>query len=172
MQRLKENRVIYTSEPDYDWAKESLIERRLDDGEPIEDISDDDIWNEAYFLVDMYYDDERMNLNKELGNDIICIADVGRWDGRCRGLKVVGTNLNDIMQSFGCDNMGIEYDGVNVVGWGSHHDGSNSYVFREVKPNAPESFKEKLEFNEYVSDDELMRNTRSLRPYVKEIYGW
>ena len=44
MQRFKENKRIYTSEPDYDWAKESLIERRLDDEEPIDDISDDDIW--------------------------------------------------------------------------------------------------------------------------------
>ena len=43
MQRLKENKRIYTSEPDYDWAKQSLIERRQEDGEPIEDITDEDI---------------------------------------------------------------------------------------------------------------------------------
>ena len=41
MQRLKENKRIYTSEPDYDWAKQSLIERRQEDGEPIEDITDE-----------------------------------------------------------------------------------------------------------------------------------
>ena len=58
MQRFKENKRIYTSEPDYDWAKESLIERRLDDEEPIDDISDDDIWQEAYALADMSFDDE------------------------------------------------------------------------------------------------------------------
>ena len=82
MQRLKENKRIYTSEPDYDWAKQSLIERRQEDGEPIEDITDEDIWNEAYSLAEMCFDDERTNLNKDLGNDIICIADVGLGIGQ------------------------------------------------------------------------------------------
>ena len=174
MQRFKENKRIYTSEPDYDWAKESLIERRLDDEEPIDDISDDDIWQEAYELADISYDDERMNLNKDLGNDIVCIANVGTWQGRRSAYSVIGTNLNEVLCSHvdGQSDITVEFDGVDVIASESHHDGCNSYVFREVKPNAPESFKEKLEFHEYISDDEFKRYTRSLRPYVKQIYGW
>ena len=174
MQRFKENKRIYTSEPDYDWAKESLIERRLDDEEPIDDISDDDIWQEAYALADMNFDDERMNLNKDLGNDIVCIANVGTWQGRRSAYSVIGTNLNEVLCSHvdGQSDITVEFDGVDVIASESHHDGCNSYVFREVKPNAPESFKEKLEFHEHISDDEFKRYTRSLRPYVKQIYGW
>ena len=174
MQRLRENKRIYTSEPDYDWAKQSLIERRQEDGEPIEDITDEDIWNEAYSLAEMYFDDERMNLNKDLGNDIICIADVGTWRGRRSGYKTIGTNLNDILYSQvdGQSDITVEYDGVDVIASESHHDGCNCYIFREIKPNAPESFKEKIEFKEYVSNEELKKHTRSLRPYVKQIYGW
>lgn len=171
MQRLEENKRIYTSEPDYDWAKQSLIERRQEDGEPIEDITDEDIWQEAYELASMNYDDERSNLNKDLGNDIICIADVGTWCGRHRAYCVIGTNLNGVLRSHVGD-ITVEFDGVDIIASESHHDGCNSYVFREVKPNAPESFKEKLEFHEYISDNEFKKHTRSLRPYVKQIYGW
>ena len=174
MQRLKENRRIYTSEPDYDWAKQSLIDRRIEDGEPIEDITDDDIWNEAYFLSDMCFDDERANLNKDLGNDIVCIADAGCWNGRRSGYCVIGTNLNNVLYSRvnGQSDITVEYDGVDIIASESHHDGCNYYVFREVKPNAPESFKEALEFKEPLSNEQLMRHTRSLRPYIKEIFGW
>ena len=174
MQRLKENKRIYTSEPDYDWAKQSLIERRQEDGEPIEDITDEDIWDEAYLLADMCFEDERMNLDKDLDNDIICIADVGTWCGRRSGYKTIGTNLKDILYSQvdGQSDITVEYDGVDVIASESHHDGCNCYIFREIKPNAPESFKEKIEFKEYVSNEELKKHTRSLRPYVKQIYGW
>ncbi len=173
MRRLKKNKRIYTSEPDYDWAKQSLIDRRQEDGEPIEDITDEDIWNEAYFLVDMCFDDERTNLNKDLGNDIICIADVGTWCGRRSGYKTIGTNLNDILYSQvdGQSDITVEYDGVDVIASENHHDGCNYYTFREIKPNVSERFKEKIKFKEYVSNEELRRNTRSLRPYIKQIFG-
>lgn len=174
MQRLKQNKLIYTSEPNFDDGKQSLIDRRLDFGEPIEDISDDDIWNEAYELASMYYDDEKCNLNKVLDGEVICIADIGTWNGRRSTHKTLGNNLNEVLTAFvnGQSDITIEYDGVNIVSRESHHDGCNYYTFREVKPNAPESFKEKLEFHEPISNNEIKRHTRSLRKYIKDIYGW
>lgn len=174
MQRLKEYRTIYDSDIDFDVAKENLIERYVENGEPIEDITDEDVWNEAYFLDETTFSDEKCNLSKHLNNDIIAIADVGTWCGRRSGYKVIGNNLNEVLQSFvdGNSNLCVQYDGVDVISREGHHDGCNHYVFRELKPNVSETFREKLEFKEPISVETLMRNTTSLRKYVKDIYGW
>ena len=73
------------------------------------------------------FDDEVGNLYKELDNRIIVIADLGLWNGRHSGYKVIGSNLNDIMYQSTDGNYKVWFDGHNVKARDSHHDGCNYY---------------------------------------------
>ena len=51
-----------------------------------------------------YLDDEKANLDIELPNPIICIADLGRWNGRCMGYKMIESgNIADCLWDGECD---------------------------------------------------------------------
>lgn len=65
------------------------------------------------------------------------------------------------------------FDGFNVCRKASHHDGTNHIMFREVRPDVDiEKLFDKIYNNEPISKATLNRYTRSLRRYVKQIYGW
>ena len=61
--------------------KEMMIEDAEDWGTTV-DLSEDAINDRFWEDINMFYDDERLNLNKKLPNNIIAIADAGYWYGR------------------------------------------------------------------------------------------
>ena len=81
-----------------------------------EAIEDDDYcvtdreWAE---VVNDFLDDERGNLNKEVKGVIIAFADVGRWDGRRQGYRILGSTINEIF-SISEDNNEWYSDGNNI----------------------------------------------------------
>lgn len=82
-----------------------------------------------------YLDDERMNLNKRLSSEIVCIGDLGLWNGRRQGYRIVGNNIQEILYS---TLRSISYctwyaDAYNVKCDETHHDGTNHYVYRAFK---------------------------------------
>lgn len=118
------------------------------------------------------FDDEVGNLNIELDNNIIVIADLGCWDGRHSGYKTIGSNLHDIMYQSHDGNYKVWFDGYNVKARDIHHDGTNYYEFREIKPYADiEVLKQRIYDGTFRRSD-INRYTTSLGKYVKEIYGW
>ena len=138
------------------------------------DITENDIQQEVYEDIDMFFEDEMMNLNKKLPNNIIAIADIGRWNGRVQGYKILGNNLNEVVSSsIGCDEKEVYCDAYNVRATGYHHDGSNSVLFRELREDRNiDNFLEKIYNNETISSSTLSYYTKSLRPYVQEVYGF
>lgn len=44
-------------------------------------------------VVDGYLSDERMNLDKVVDGIIIAFADLGLWNGRRQGFKILGSNV-------------------------------------------------------------------------------
>lgn len=67
----------------------------------------------------------------------------------------------------------LYYNGFNVYKKAIHHDGTNLIMFREVKPDVNiEVLCDKIYNNEEISNATLNRYTRSLRRYIKKIYGW
>ena len=139
----------------------------------VEDITDDKIQEEVYFLIDMYYDDERLNLNKCLNGRVIAIADLGLWNGRKQGYKVLSNNLNEVVSStIGCDEKEVYCDAYNVRAVGYHHDGRNYVLYRELREDRNiDNFLDKIYSGEEISSSTLNYYTRSLRPYIKDIYG-
>ena len=120
-----------------------------------------------------YLEDERHNLDVSLDNNIIALADLGLWDGRKSGYKILGNNLSCIF-NVSEDRNCYYADGRNVRAKCVHHDGTNHIVFRKLKKGVTIEQVENLMFkNNYsLTPSQISRYTESLRPYVADIYGW
>ena len=152
--------------------KENLKQSKLDKL----DISDDEIYEEINDFQSMDYDDQyRYNLNKELDGKIIAIANIGLWNGRRSGYKIMGYNLNNILDSFSCDYIKVYADRYNIHSEASHHDGTHYVTFRMIKPNLSdeqvENFLNKVYNGTHTSKD-ITRYTKSLVKEVNKVYGW
>lgn len=122
--------------------------------------------------AEISFGDEQMNLDKRLTGRIIAIANLGLWNGRRQGYKVLGNNLNNI---FGVSSDYNEWysDGKNVVSNQHHHDGTNHIIFRELREDRnTEKFLQEIYNGTELTPRKLAAYTRSLHPYVAKIYGW
>ena len=122
-----------------------------------------------------YLYDEKVNLNKEIDGRILIIADLGLWDGRKSGYKILGNNVNEI---FNISNRGWDFaefygDGYNIKGIEWHHDGTNYYEYRVIRENRNiENLLDAIYNGEEISRKKMNYYTKSLYPYVAQIYGW
>ncbi len=129
-----------------------------------------------YEMNDDYLADERQNLNIQLSQPIIIIADLGRWNGRFSGYKEISSgNINDCLYSdteyatWYVDKLGdLRCDAV-------HHDGENHYLYRTYKDNVSEeqiqNFKDKI-YCGAVSRGDITRITKGLGDEIGRVYGW
>ena len=149
------------------YERENLKENGFDDYETV------DVTDSIYESIDMSFDDETSNLYRVLDGRILAIADMGLWNGRRSGYKILGNNLNEVLTcGIGCDEKEIYCDSYNVLARGYHHDGTNYVEFRELKEDTNyDVLLEKLYNNEEVTREDVRKYTKSLRPYVKQVYG-
>ena len=147
--------------------REHLKENDFEDYETV------DVTDTIYEEIDMWFEDERSNLFKIIDGRILAIADMGLWNGRRAGCGILGNNLNEILTlNIGCDEKEIYCDAYNVYAKGYHHDGRNYVEFREIREDRDiDRLINKIYSNEEVTRREINYYTRSLRPYIKEIYG-
>ena len=166
---MKKNIIWDNSDINYDNWKEGWKEYLEDNGLTEED-------SNLYEWVDeslsIFLDDERANLDEEVDGVIVAFANLGLWDGRHNGAKVVGTNVRDILYDRNCDYACWYCDRYNVRFDGTHHDGRNHYLYRVAKNSeTANKLVEKIAYGD-MTEQEFMRVTKSLRPYVAEVYGW
>ncbi|MCH5176336.1 MAG: hypothetical protein J1F40_10675 [Prevotellaceae bacterium] len=127
----------------------------------------DEEWSEEVW---QYLSDERKNLNKEVDGVIIAFADLGLWNGRRQGYKLMGHNIANILRS----NDDAEWygDTYNIRGTMHHHDGTNYVLYRVAKDeDAAQRIADKI-YDGEIDEAQFRRMTRSLYPYVAEVYGW
>ena len=125
-----------------------------------------------YDNLNMWLDDEKMNLDKELDGVIIASADLGFWNGRRYGAKKFGTNLKNILDYCGCDYAKFYCDSHNVKGELIHHDGTH-YLEYSLAPNNEVAEKIlNLAAEGALTEEYVRRHTKSLRKYVADIFGW
>lgn len=128
----------------------------------------------VYEINDMYLEDERINLDIDLHDDIIIIADLGLWYGNVRGYKEIKGNIAECLYTE-CDYAEWYCDRYNLHCNGYHHDGSNHYMYRVWKDGLSEEQKDNFR-NAIVkrkADSKMIsRYTKSLRPYIAKVYGW
>lgn len=140
---------------------------------PDKEYTEAEIEERAWEEVDFDFNTELTNLNKRLDGRILVIADIGLWNGRKTGYKILGNNLNEVVScNISCDERHVYYDRYNVYAEGKHHDDKNFVEFREIKEDKDVSnLLKKLYYQKPVSRAEIRKYTKSLRPYIKEIYG-
>jgi hypothetical protein len=155
---------------DFDEMKKEISENN---DVPVEDISDEAVWDYISHSVENWYDDERLNLNQELDNFVICIADLGLWNGRRSAYKLLGKNLNSILYNTG-DSYEVYVEDGEVMARDSHHDGTNYYNWRVLKSGLSNAKVNDLldSIVEGDAEEKIRKYTKSLAPYVKRIYGF
>ena len=135
--------------------------------------NDDDLYKWMCETNSMYLEDEQANLNKKLDGRILIIADLGLWNGRKQGYRIVGSNLNEIFNIGSFEYAEFYGDGYNIKGTEHHHDGTNYYEYRVIR--------EDRNINDLLVDiydgKEITRRrlnyyTRSLYKDVANVYGW
>ena len=156
-----------------DWRdayKEYLEMNDIEDEDP----NDEDAISEWMCETnDMYFDDEYANLNKEVDGRIIVIADLGLWNGRKQGYKILGTNIHDILYSTHCDTMDFYGDGHNIRCTAHHHDGTNHYLYRVIREDRNiDKFLDAIYNGEEITSGKLNYYTKSLYKDVANVYGW
>ena len=158
-----------------DWRdsyKEYLEINGLDD--------DPDDENKLYeYMVeanDDYLSDERQNLDIQFSQPIIVIGDLGRWNGRVMGYKMVDSgNIKDCLYA------DTDYTEWYVDEYGDlranavHHDGTNHYLYRVFKDGVTDTQIENLQdkiYNGKVTRADITRVTKRLGDKIAELYGF
>jgi hypothetical protein len=169
--------IIWTS--DYEnieaIAKEEMAYHNEELGE---EMTEDEAIDYAYELNNDYLDDERMNLNVEVGGYIIAMAfrssaRYGVWGGNGKkGYKLCGSNVSDILNTSSND---AEWygDGYNIRGEFADHDGNDSVIYRVAESEYDaERIATKIYNGEIETEEQFRKATKSLYPYVAKVYGW
>ena len=138
---------------------------------------DDDFWAIACQLNDDYLDDERANLNIDVGEEIIIIADLGLWDGRHQGYKLLHkTNIADCLTGT-CGDYVTWFvdDRGDLMCRDIHHDGTNLYTYRAWKPGISHAqrsyFMQKVAIGKATRKD-ITRYTQRIGDRIANVYGW
>ena len=144
-----------------------------------DDYDEDDHYNTMCELNNMYLNDERMNLHKQLNGTIIVIADLGLWNGRRTGYRLIESGIiSDCLADSNCDNYEWYVDERGELRFtGHHHDGTNYYYYRVLKPTASDEHLDELTaalYNDEIAKAEkiIKKHTDRLGDYIGDVYGW
>lgn len=138
-------------------------------------LTDEKIYDECSFMEQTWFEDSLAEVRHvDEGCGLIAVADLGLWNGRRQGYKEL-KRLEDVMYS-DCD-----YERVYVDSNGdlrkeeSHHDGSNSILYRYWKEGLTEvqkgNFLEKLYYGKATQKD-VTRYTRKAGLGIANTFGW
>ena len=140
------------------------------------ELSEDERYYKMLEINRDYLDDERMNLNIQLSEPILVIADLGLWTGRHSGYKqIISGNIRDCLYSeYDYTTWYVDKDGdfrCDDV----HHDGTNHYLYRVFKDSATVEQREDLLDKIYrgiATQMDIDRVTRRLGDEIGKVYGW
>lgn len=160
------------------WSNENLdLEDWRESLEELyEGYSDDELYEKMIDSNAENLFDERANLNIQLSQPILVIADLGLWTGRHSGYKEIESgNIADCLYSendystwyvdkngdFRCDDV--------------HHDGTNHYLYRAYKDGITDAQKDRLKEKIYdgtATRSDIVRITKRLGDEIGKVYGW
>lgn len=125
---------------------------------------------------DDYLSDERRNLDIQLSQPIIVIGDLGRWNGRVTGYKMIDSgNIRDCLYA------DTDYTEWYVDKYGDlradavHHDGTNHYLYRVFKDGVTDKQIENLQdkiYNGKATRADITRVTKRLGDDIAGVYGF
>ena len=140
------------------------------------ELSDDERYYKMYEINSDYLDDERSNLNIRLSQPIIVIADLGLWNGRVPGYRMIESgNISDCLQpQYDYNEWYVDKNG-DLRSFSVHHDGTNHYLYRVFKDSVSEDQMNRLQmkiYNNAATRADITRLTRRLGDEIGKVYGW
>jgi len=155
--------IIWTNDLNYDDWRDDLESE-------YPELTEEQRINLMYEINNDYFNDEQVNLNKDLKGEIIAYGTLGLWDGTRTGYKIIKErNLNAIMEGHFCDCLTWYVEGEEVKCDDVHHDGTNHYTYRMLTIDS-------YDFEEYAWEhtlhEAIEKYTEPLGHYVAEIYGF
>lgn len=137
-----------------------------------------EIYEFMHEINSSYLDDERMNLDIEVSQPIIAIADLGLWNGRFSGYKELNShNIKDCLNGFDS----CEYHEWYVDDRGDlrciavHHDGRNYVLYRMYRDGISDEdideFLYKI-YNGKATQEDIETVTCRLGDKIAAVYGW
>lgn len=140
------------------------------------DASEDELMRLMYEINNDYLADERGNLDIQLPRSIIVIGDLGLWNGRAHGYKMIESgNIKDCLYS-DCDMNEWYVDKLGDLRCKAiHHDGTNYYLYRAFRDNVTDSQIERLQDKIYegtATRHDITRVTKRLGDDIGAVYGW
>ena len=159
-------KVIYdnTSDGFDEWKEDYLYDND-------ENFTDEELWERYNESLTLWADDEKMNLNKTLDGVIVAFADLGFWNGRTTGAMKFSDNLKSIIDTCDCDYIELYCNRYDVKSNLMHHDGTHHLIYRLVPHNKVNKIMEHA-CNGTLTFEYFRKNSKSIRKYVAEIYGW
>jgi len=153
------------------WTNDtSAIESLMEDNPEL-------VWDTACEMNAEFLEDEKANLNIEIGEEIVVIADLGLWYGRRQGYKLLHkTNIADCLTGTCGDCVTWYVDGLgDLMCKDVHHDGTNIYMYRAWKPEITYAqrsfFMQKIAIGKATRKD-ITKYTQRIGNYVADVYGW
>ena len=129
----------------------------------------DEEWGEE---VNSWLDDERFNLDKEVDGVIIAFGDLGLWRRAQAGairFWAATSRTYCIALAKIANGTATAITSVDAM---AHHDGTNYVLYRVAKSREDaERIADKI-YNLEIDEAGFRKLTRSLYPYVADIYGW
>lgn len=137
-------------------------------------ITDDRLYDECYEENNFWWEDSYSELKRVNEGSLIAIANVGRWNGNFSGYKEV-KSLQDTLYS-NCDYQELYLDSNGDLHKSeSHHDGSNSILYRYWKEGLTdtqkENFMDKI-YNGTCTQKDITRYTRKAGLEIARVFGW
>lgn len=170
---MKKHQLVWTNfdlDYDRDWKD------YLEDAYP--DLSEDERIDRMYECNGERLEDERANLNIQLDQPILVVADLGLWNGRRMGYREIRSgNIRDCLYA-GKDDLYVTWfvdERGDLRCEAIHHDGTNYLTYRAYKPGATERKKEALRAKLYAgiaTRRDITRVTNRLGDLIAEVYGW
>lgn len=138
-----------------------------------EEVARENEWNEDTSDPDNLWQYMIATHNTYLDGRILIIADLGLWNGRKQGYKIIDGNISNILYDNDADFIEWYADQYNIRATVHHHDGTNHYLYREIREDRNiQILLDDIYNGREISRSKLNYYTRSIRPYVAEIYGW
>jgi hypothetical protein len=139
-----------------------------------EELTDNQKWERMTEDNNIFLDDERANLNIVLKNPILIIADLGLWNGRRSGYKIIKSgNIKDILSDSNAEFIKWFSDDHDIKAVAVHHDGTNYYTYRVIRDmDKIQPLLDKIYNQEVVTKDIINKYTQSILKPVAKVYGW
>ena len=137
-------------------------------------ITEERLYEECKFSNQFWRDDTETELSHCDSGELVAIANLGRWNGRYSGYKII-KSLSDVLHT-SCDDEELYIDSNgDLRKIESHHDGNNSILYRYWKEGLSdeqkENFLDKI-YNGNCSQKDITRYTRKAGIEIAEAFGW